>query len=133
VKKLRQLQRAWVTMGKIESTKSRRGKYGRCENWRRLWIDVIRDRVTSLNLEGKPVTLKTIMVGSLLKYVMSESTLSRALHSMKFSYQRADKKQNFIESDYIRGCRKRYLEERRRIREKERDTIEVWLDESYYH
>jgi transposase len=132
-KQLRRIQKTWRTTGKMEVTKSRRGKYERHENWKRLWINVISDRVISLNLEGKPVTTNTIMEGSVLKNVMSETTLRRALYSMGFEYKNADKTQNFIESDYIKGCRRKYLIERMKIRNGNENIIEVWLDESYCH
>jgi hypothetical protein len=132
-KKVRQIRTTWETTGKIESTKSRRGKYKRHETSKRLWINVIRDRVVSLNLQGKPVTVNTIMEGSVLKNVMSHRTLRRALESMGFKYKSADKTQNFVESDYIKGCRRRYLIERMKIRNGDEDIIELWLDESYCH
>jgi DDE superfamily endonuclease len=64
---------------------------------------------------------------------MSKRTLRRVLLEIGFSYQDVRKERNFVETAAIREWRAKYLQERKRIRVEEPNTIEIWLDESYCH
>jgi DDE superfamily endonuclease len=142
---IRRLHKKWEETRQIESTyaqkQTRRGKYERPKHWSRHWIAGIRETATALNLDGRPVTTRSILDAMDLEgqygMRMSEMTLRRVLLEIGYAYKDVGKAAcNFTETAEIREWRMRYLQERRRIRADEPDTIEIWLDESYcnqYH
>ena len=90
----------------------------------------------ALNRDGMLTTINTIMARLDLEkqhgIVMSGRTLNRVLLEIGFKYQDVSKaSQNYVETESIRRQRETYLRLRKKIRDEEPDTIEVWLDESY--
>jgi len=135
---LQRLHRFWSATGEIEPTLTRRGKHIRQKHecWGRHWLTFIREAVRALNRDGMPTTINTIMAKLDLEnehgIVMSGRTLNRVLLEIGFNYQDVSKaKQNYVETESIKRQRAAYLRERKRIRDEEPDTIEIWLDESY--
>ena len=120
-----------------EGIKSRdkRGRYVRTLSSREYEAYIL-NRAKEWNMEGTAVTLKKIHKSLRDNWggthqIPSIETLRRHLHKIGLKYDRTDKTKNYIETLDIATKRRHYLRER--YSDKYKDSLFVWLDESYIH
>lgn len=110
-----------------------RGKWRHYSSVRLVASD-LRAMATSLNLQGRAVTLSRLHKCIKATWSDSYSIPSReSIHmmmcTMGFQYKKVGTTKNFVDTPEIRGLRHDYL--KRRYSDDFKDALLVWLDESY--
>jgi hypothetical protein len=109
-----------------------RGKTPR-QSLARIVAPDLRQIATSMNLKGEPVTinrlrsrLQDMWAG---EPIPKSGMIRKTMISMGFRYEKTGRTRNFIETEDIKRKRRYYLQER--YSDKYKNSLFVWIDESY--